>query len=1830
MKSRGLAWLLALCLLLTLLPATALAQEEGEFPAETTEGISEETSTPGEEVVPEESDLPADPPEAESSTAPPEELPAEDTGDPADPPLPEEEVLPDEEASLQDPAAEEECPAAEEIPSAEGPDVALQESVLSGYCGGEGDGTNLSWELSSEEGEHYVLTISGSGRMVDYASAYATPWANYRNRIYDLRLSDDITYIGNYSFYRMFKYSTEPSRLPSVAVKGTGRFEKLTLPKNLKEIGAHAFGGIGLVGEIVLPEGLEIIGDSAFLGCGGVIYNQYGSCLEDFSDGLTNNPSIPDSTINIPSTVTYIGAHAFESAKFTNEIRIPLATWRNGLGDMAFAYSKFTGSLIVPEGVTEVTGDSPFSLTDFTSLSLPSTLKHVGDHSFSGLENITELVLPEGLETVGEYAFSRCGATNVLKIPESMTIVGGKWAFSSGKYTGVQLHDGIKELAHGVFAYCSSITEVKIPDSVEIMGPTVFGDTGLLRQPAWPENLISAGGSIYSGCENMTGTGTFPAGIGYTGTNLFRGTALTSIEVAYDMTSIPADSMITSENLQSIRIPASVTTIGARATYKCTSLKYIYFEGTQEQWDSIKVLANNTPFNNAKVLFVNPSISTTKNPSNYNGTTVQRMIRAMVPGNEVYPQPGGFHMLVKDRSGNTLYNDSTGTKNYVDLRLNPDSGASVTISKSGYHTYTLPEELVAMSTIVSIYPTSWEGPFAQAILADNSTENFKSYTNLLFQSHTIYVQDTHYLNETIYVDVNWNGYRPGSIYLQQAGETFKMPLSQGRNTGLNLSTSFVLKRPTFLVMETADGQIFKQQVKLTFLEANNTVRADLGQQVNINRFDRAYNGKNLDVVGGHTLAFNFANVLKNKMEIAIEVKSDGTMQGTIGLKLGSKQHVGEVVGSVKDAISEMHRNYLDDISGGFNNLGPNTTKLLQNARKNGMLPEGTSSSVGIDGKVQLIGYFEGKVDFATGAKVLQKTEIAILFGGQVSMTQVYYSSVLPKYVTAALEASVKAALQFAEGEDGFLEIQQALQLTTTIQIGLEGGIGHPKVISGGLWATGALTVKSYIPNDPEQNLWLLNAKGGLAGSIGNVESSSKFELWDTDNLVLYQNGEPLPNGFNTVSLLGEAEEWHSVSRDYLDHPAGSADLLGEVPENTVSTSVIDASNYPYSVPQALNVNGDLHVYRLKDGGEARSDINRTVLTWSNETTDDEAIVWPGSETADYGAVVLEDEGGTHMVWSKAGKVLSDSETNLEDVSANMDLAYAYLPAGSDTFTNQTMIVTMDGMDMMPAITKTASGLKVAFVHSDNGPFAQTQDLYIISYDGTTWGEPRRVPAAIGAVDQLTWSTDDWVYFSYWTEKKNGDDEMIPVSKLDRADGSSYGMLGENASKPIQAGGKVWWYADGALMSVTGYANPVGEGPAVAGSDWFLPVENVDGTVTTVLFHSHDQAGNSVISASFYDEEWCEPIPVLEAGCILTDISAAAFAGNVIEILASRITLDEDYRAVSGDLMRYTMTVGANAAITDLTYEGTSMDPDGTLEILAAVENHGASDLGVFSVEVKDGDTLLESSLIHQDILRGETGYLEITCALPDTLPEDLIVTVMPLDSPDIYPEDNSAVLTLKRSDLSVETVYSEVISDNGTAETTVQVVNRGQTTMSGMTLELRVASQDGTVIGSTVIPALTPDEVALLTLETSAGLLNAGDLVYAVIPMTDAQLAKENIEYNNAGFAQVQSLRPVALGDTCETYFSVEETGDVVQVVLDIANYSDEAVTGTYCAALYQGGKCLEVGAACQIATNINEAENLAAFTFDAPNGTAEVRVFLLDEQFRPAGEVWSQTISGT
>ena len=50
--------------------------------------------------------------------------------------------------------------------------------IASGYCGGEGDETNLSWTLDSEG----LLTISGEGYLQSYGSDPA-PWSEMRDSI---------------------------------------------------------------------------------------------------------------------------------------------------------------------------------------------------------------------------------------------------------------------------------------------------------------------------------------------------------------------------------------------------------------------------------------------------------------------------------------------------------------------------------------------------------------------------------------------------------------------------------------------------------------------------------------------------------------------------------------------------------------------------------------------------------------------------------------------------------------------------------------------------------------------------------------------------------------------------------------------------------------------------------------------------------------------------------------------------------------------------------------------------------------------------------------------------------------------------------------------------------------------------------------------------------------------------------------------------------------------------------------------------------------------------------------------------------------------------------------------------------------------------------------------------------------------------------------------------------------------------------------------------------------------------------------------------------------
>ena len=95
----------------------------------------------------------------------------------------------------------------------------ITKAPTEGFCGAEGDGSNLRWSFDSD---NFTLTITGSGRMIDFAEA-ESPWYSGQYRINKIILPDGLTSIGNNAFH------------------SCSAFASIELPETLNSIGMNAF-----------------------------------------------------------------------------------------------------------------------------------------------------------------------------------------------------------------------------------------------------------------------------------------------------------------------------------------------------------------------------------------------------------------------------------------------------------------------------------------------------------------------------------------------------------------------------------------------------------------------------------------------------------------------------------------------------------------------------------------------------------------------------------------------------------------------------------------------------------------------------------------------------------------------------------------------------------------------------------------------------------------------------------------------------------------------------------------------------------------------------------------------------------------------------------------------------------------------------------------------------------------------------------------------------------------------------------------------------------------------------------------------------------------------------------------------------------------------------------------------------------------------------------------------------------------------------------------------------------------------------------------------------
>ena len=436
-------------------------------------------------------------------------------------------------------------------------------------------GEGVSWSFDTDTG---VLNITGSGAMDDYGDYEEVPWSPYMGDIVSVVVEDGVTRVGNRAFIHAANLSS------------------ITLPESLTFIGDYAFAYCSSLTGFFLP-GNSGLGEGAFSMC---------KKLERFSFPYGAGV-IPKDLLRgcekLKSVDIQLGCWKIEESAFYDCVSlesIEITGLISSVGDKAFGNCIALKSAFIT-GCLDVINDDMFwncpSLKDITydgedtewdskvdmGDSESDVLDKASLHFWNGDRLRNGEVVPPVCGDSIEWLFD--GPTGTLYVTGTGEMYDYSpdttpWHEFSDLITNLVVSDGITRVGDNAFAMLKNLRRIVLPNSLITTGIGTFSGCASLRSIDLPEGMVSVNFSAFSECRSLEAV-TIPEGFTY-----------------IDMFSFCVD-----KALVAIKIPVSLKTIDHGAFDDCSSLRYVIYAGTEEDFAKINIESNNQPFLDAEIFY---------------------------------------------------------------------------------------------------------------------------------------------------------------------------------------------------------------------------------------------------------------------------------------------------------------------------------------------------------------------------------------------------------------------------------------------------------------------------------------------------------------------------------------------------------------------------------------------------------------------------------------------------------------------------------------------------------------------------------------------------------------------------------------------------------------------------------------------------------------------------------------------------------------------------------------------------------------------------------------------------------------------------------------------------------------------------------------------------------------------------------------------------------------------------------------------------------------------------------------------------------------------------
>lgn len=1672
--------------------------------------------------------------------------------------------------------------------------------VASGYCGGEGDGTNLTWTLDSEG----VLTISGTGKMKDYSTKnnQGAPWRPRRldslfSSMKEIKILDGVESVGNYAFYDLhYAFGLKSIYMAdSVTEIGNYAFSEIyeqitvTLSENLQVIGDHAFYLCYMTGTLDLPESVVSVGSGAFFKCiylDKVIIHEntrifggstFGGCKKLTTAGpIGSNCSIeyawtdkiPDRafsgcynllTVQIADDIREIGAKALESCGI-EEIDIPNSV--QTIGNYAFAGSKLK------------------------EIEIPESIKTIGDNAFEYCKNIESITIPSNA-TTGKHLFSGCkmlktagpiGGDYNLKFGWDKTIP--REVFAYGDFTDIYIPDSIEQIEALAFERCSSLSHIVIAGEKTRISGAIF--------PKCP-NLISAGPiggnynieyaseeqakTMFAGANALT-TVVLPDSMEKLPSGMFGGcSSLINVDLPVNLKEIDTLVFSKCKSLKKIVIPAGTTRIWLNAFPQCDQLTEVYFEGNAPKINGLN--ENYEPsFPSIPTLYYKKDCTGWTDSSAYDaaagtwhgyplktwdGKTIPEETKVSVP-------TGKYCIRAIDESGNPV-SDATVWWNDSRAVTDENGDAFVDLTTAGEPVIRVVKSRYIEWTNKNSNWKKSETRFEQVILYPESYGKLKlKYakisdildTNLVIQTKVLNLRN----DGALIGDLN-SGYFDLSCEATDTSDVTGYAVYQNKreiakSTDGNFQKldvrDFVEGGGCFVRVTGANGQTMDTRINLQF--AKNSVNEDFKFELKGKKISFAVSD-DIPYIGGATLSFDmplnapvFVSATQDKLQFGINFVSKK-------LEGNSAKTEAEQLEEYKDTIAKI-------ITYGI--VKETDKKLLKNFMK-----QSNKTTFFKTCDVMVCGYAEADI----GSKTASGNIVVII---DVEAFKHSYNTVM--IIPVTLQIDVKLALETAgsisyrfntETWNGNISMKPSIKLTPFLGVGVSGVCGL------GGYGQADLAAKWNILGTSSGFLQTVDLTGelGIKGYIGPLEAHKPFahQTWHlyTANSVKSQSllsgaawdAAPEASAYapSDLSYLAAESDWAPAAvRTYAVRAAqlkaSYQTLLGRTYRNAQPVMLSDRSSLYAAFVRADAKTGARYIALTKFDGNS----------WSEPVRVDAAAI------LDDAPQLCTDAAGN--LWLAYARTTQEPGDSLIAYAEHQNIVVGTVDKNTLAFTEQKVYQSDDYM-RLPTLscvngTPVLAWAQSAVTNEESVVNPTASAVYTAEYRGGAWLDARKAADAAGVGSICIGAQNGAPAVAYTADGKlYCGSRLLAENVTGRA---VYGRLpGTTADSFI-------WNADGALHDEAGNTVPV-EG---LGRDFVI--------VGDSIYFNQSNGANANLAALHYDavnDHWSAPILLIGDEQYLENLNAAELNGKTYALgMHTTVTISEDEVDDAKDLVWTQILPVSDLKLSDVSFDADALVPGETLPVTFTVTNSGDHTVSSLTLTANGVNTAQDCNL-----LPGESAEFTVNITCPSEK-QTVTFDVQEPGQDDYTPEDNTAACTVGSADAEVELALLQIGSRKFLQAV---VVNRSLEPASGSVLftgpdgqTLAERTFQNLTYGGTVIAEYEPDSFAALY----------GEDVTATVRL---QQDEPNMLNNTDSV-------PVLLTST--EIFSAQRTGTAVTA--EIACMQDGA--RAICAFYAADGRLLSTS----IQTLQSGQTNSLSFTISDPNA-AYAKLFVLDAKNAPA-----------